>query len=115
MSEKSISDEEKKPKKKKVKSKSKSKPKQNIAKDLSLPNNPSPTKEAKNILLSYINYKNSTKITRNSLRNGRRIFNNKTELSSYDQNDPEFNKNFIEFRKLFFEDLLLTEDLKDDS
>ena len=115
MSEKSISDEEKKPKKKKVKSKSKSKPKQNIAKDLSLPNNPSPTKEAKNILLSYINYKNSTKITRNSLRNGRRIFNNKTELSSYDQNDPEFNKNFIEFRQLFFEDLLLTEDLKDDS
>ena len=61
MSEKSISDEEKKPKKKKVKSKSKSKPKQNIAKDLSLPNNPSPTKEAKNILLSYINYKNSKK------------------------------------------------------
>ncbi len=115
MSEKSISEEEKKSKKKKVKSKSKSKPKQNLAKDLSLPNNPSPTKEAKNILLSYINYKNSTKITRNSLRNGRRIFNNKTELSSYDQNDPEFNKNFIEFRQLFFEDLLLTEDLKDDS
>ena len=122
----SESEEEKKQKKSKPKKskskpeKSRSKPKKKIIKELSLPNDnnilssPSPSKN-KNILLSYIKYNNLNKITRNSLRNGRRIFNNKTELASYDQNDPEFNKNFIEFRQLFFEDLLLTEDLKDDS
>ena len=94
------------------KSRSKSKPK----KDLSS-NDPQSLSEnnPQNILLSFINYKNSNPITLKSLRNGRRIFNNKTELSPYDSNDPEFNKNFIEFRQLFFEDLLLTEDLKDDS
>ena len=109
--------EEFKPKKEKVKrSKSKSKSKPAPKKDLSKldSNSPSPKKDEK-ILLSYITYQNSNPITRKELRNGRRIFNNKTELASYDQNDPEFNKNFIEFRQLFFEDLLLTEDLKDDS
>ena len=119
MSESSDKDEEKKGKKEKKekikpsnRSKSKSKPK----KDLS-PNNPQNQSQNKleNILLSYITYKNSNPITLNSLRNGRRIFNNKTELTAYDSNDPEFNKNFIEFRQLFFEDLLLTEELKDDS
>ena len=96
-------------KKQKVKrSKSKSKPKPEKSKSVPNPSSPSPKKD-KNILLSYITYKNSNKITRDSLRNGRRIFNNKTELAEYDQNDPEFNKNFIEFRQLFFEDLLLTE------
>ena len=109
------SEEDEKPKKQKVKrSKSKSKPKPEKSKSVPNPSSPSPKKD-KNILLSYITYKNSNKITRDSLRNGRRIFNNKTELAEYDQNDPEFNKNFIEFRQLFFEDLLLTEDLKDDS
>ena len=109
-----ISDDEK-PKKQKVKrSKSKSKPQPK--KESIPPNNVSHSpKKNQNILLSYITYKNYNKITLASLRNGRRIFNNKTELTEYDSNDPDFNKNFIEFRQLFFEDLLLTEDLKDDS
>ena len=96
--------EENKPKKKKVKrSKSKSKP--NPQKESISPNPQSPSpKKIQNILLSYIEYKNSNPTTLSSLRNGRRIFNNKTELAAYDSNDPEFNKNFIEFRQLFFED-----------
>ena len=108
--------EEKKQKKEKVRSPNKSKSKPTPQKDIS-ENNPKSIiqKKFQNILLSYITYKNLNKITRDSLKDGRRIFNNKTELAAYDQNDPEFNKNFIEFRQLFFEDLLLTEDLKDDS
>ena len=112
--------EKEEPKKEKIrapnKSRSKSKSKPKPKKDLStnIPQSQSQN-NSKNILLSFISYKNSNPITLNSLRNGRRIFNNKTELSPYDSNDPEFNKNFIEFRQLFFEDLLLTEDLKDDS
>ena len=107
--------EEKEPKKEKIRPSKKSK-----SKSKSIPkksSDPSPLKQKKsqNILLSYITYKNSNPISLDSLKNGRRIFNNKTELTAYDSNDPEFNKNFIEFRQLFFEDLLLTKDLKDDS
>ena len=95
------------PKKKKIKSKSK--PKQEK------PSKKMSENKQQNIPLSFLYYKNSNQISRNDLKNGRRIFNNKTELKAYDENDPEFNKNFIEFRQLFFENLLLTEDLKDDS
>jgi len=70
--------------------------------------------EDKNIPLSFINYTNYNPISRDDLKNGHRIFNNKTKLNLYDNNDPEFNKNFIEFSQLFFEDLLLTDELKDD-
>ena len=108
--------EEKEPKKQKIKLPKKSKSKPTPQKEIPSTNPKSQTpKKLQNILLSYISYTNSNPITRESLKNGRRIFNNKTELAAYDQNDPEFNKNFIEFRQLFFEDLLLTEDLKDDS
>lgn len=48
-------------------------------------------------------------ITLSELKNGRRIFNNKTEATGYDF----FNKDFIEFRQLIYENLLLTEDLKE--
>ena len=109
--------EEKEPKKEKIRpsKKSKSKSKSIPKKALNLDPSPLKQKKSQNILLSYITYKNSNPITLDSLKNGRRIFNNKTELTAYDSNDPEFNKNFIEFRQLFFEDLLLTKDLKDDS
>ena len=104
------SDEEEIPKKTKIKSKSKNKKvkEKKIIKKI-------PLNEEPKIPLSFLNYTNSNPISRDDLKNGRRIFNNKTELKPYDDNDPEFNKNFIEFRQLFFENLLLTEDLKDDS
>ena len=60
-------------------------------------------------------YENKNKITLDSLKDGKRIFYNKTEISEYNENDSEFNTNFIEFRQLLFENLLLTEDLKDNS
>ena len=101
------SDDDDIPKKKKIKPKKISK-KEKVTKK-------TPVIEEPDILLSFINYTNFNPVTRDDLKNGRRIFNNKTELKPYDDNDPEFNKNFIEFRQLFFEDLLLTEDLKDDS
>ena len=101
------SNDEEIPKKKKIKSKSPKK-KEKLSKKVSN------TKEKK-IPLSFLNYTNHNQISRDDLKNGHRIFNNKTELKPYDENDPEFNKNFIEFRQLFFENLLLTEDLKDDS
>jgi tyrosyl-DNA phosphodiesterase-1 len=69
----------------------------------------------KTIPIKYFNYENKNKITLNSLKNGKRIFYNKTELTEYNENDPEFNQHFIEFRQLLFENLLLTEDLKDNS
>jgi len=69
----------------------------------------------KTIPIKYFTYENKNKTTLNSLKNGKRIFYNKTELSEYNENDPEFNKHFIEFRQLLFENLLLTEDLKDNS
>ena len=102
------SEEDEKPKKKKIKTKSKPKNNKKIEKKQS-------KIEELKIPLSFINYTNSNPVSRDDLKNGRRIFNNKTELKPYDENDPEFNKNFIEFRQLFFENLLLTEDLKDDS
>ena len=107
--DKNIINEEDKPKKEKIKSKSHNleKPKKTLEKLTEI-------KETK-IPLSFIKYTNNKKITRDDLKNGRRIFNNKTELKPYDENDPEFNKKFIEFRQLFFENLLLTEDFKDDS
>ena len=93
------------PKNEKIKSKSKSKPKpikeKNISKKVT------EIKESK-IPLLFINYTNRNQISRDDLKN-------KTELKPYDDNDPEFNKYFIEFRQFFFENLLLTEDLKDDS
>ena len=101
------SDEDEIPKKNKIKSKS-PKEKKILSKKVS-------NSKQINIPLSFLNYFNHNQITREDLKNGRRIFNNKTELKPYDENDPEFNKNFIEFRQLFFENLLLTEDLKDDS
>ena len=105
------SDSDEIPKKQKVKKNKKSKKeKEKVASKKILDND-----SDKNIPLSFINYTNYNPITRDDLKNGRRIFNNKTELKPYDDNDPEFNKNFIEFRQIFFEDLLLTEDLKDDS
>ena len=52
-------------------------------------------KEIKISSFYYIN-KNKTKLS--DLKNGRRIFQNKTEISEYDENNIEFNKNFIEFR-----------------
>ena len=104
------SDEDEIPKKKKIKSKSKTKKEKKVSKKIIQNQN-----ENKKIPLSFISYTNYNPITRDDLKNGRRIFNNKTELKPYDENDPEFNKNFIEFRQLFFENLLLTEDLKDDS
>ena len=110
--------EKKEPKKEKIRPSNKSKSKsKSIPKKELIEKNPSTNKQKNqsNILLSYITYKNSNPTTLDSLKNGRRIFNNKTELAAYDSNDPEFNKNFIEFRQLFFEDLLLTKDLKDDS
>lgn len=58
----------------------------------------------------YINKNNSTRL---SLKNGRRIFHNKTDLASYDSNDIQFNQSFIEFRQLFFENLLLNEDFSE--
>ena len=69
-------------------------------------------KEIKISSFYYIN-KNKTKLS--DLKNGRRIFQNKTEISEYDENNIEFNKNFIEFRQLLFENLLLKEDLTDNS
>ena len=105
---KNSSNEDEIPKKKKIITKSKNENDKKIVKKIS------EIKEQK-IPLSFINYTNKNPISRDELKNGRRIFNNKTELKPYDENDPEFNKNFIEFRQLFFENLLLTEDLKDDS
>ena len=102
------------PKKEKIKSKSKPKPKPKATKEKNISKKVTEIKETK-IPLLFINYTNRNQISRDDLKNGRRIFNNKTELKPYDDNDPEFNKYFIEFRQLFFENLLLTEDLKDDS
>jgi hypothetical protein len=59
-------------------------------------------------------YIDKTKMTLNKLKDGRRVFHNKTELQEYDSNDPLFNQKFIEFRQLFFENLLLTENFKEE-
>ena len=67
------------------------------------------------IAFNFIKYTNKNTLTLKDLKNGRRVFNNKTELRKYDNNDQEFNTKFIEFRQLFFEDLLLTEDFRDNS
>ena len=123
MNSNSESSDDEKPKKKKIKSKkskkstskSKSKSKSKTKKTPSKSSKSPSKKKEEKIPLSYINFKNNNKISRDDLKNGHRIFNNKTELKKYDENDPEFNKNFIEFRQLFFENLLLTEELKDDS
>lgn len=56
-----------------------------------------------------IYYINANKLTRNDLKDGRRIFNNKTEMSGY----AGFQENFIEFRQLFYENLRLNEDFTD--
>ena len=69
----------------------------------------------KDIQISSFYYINKNKTTLSDLKNGRRIFQNKTDLSAYNENDIEFNKNFIEFRQLLFENLLLKEDLTDNS
>jgi tyrosyl-DNA phosphodiesterase-1 len=53
-------------------------------------------------------YINENKLTVNDLKDGRRIFNNKTESSKY-----EFRENFIELRQLLFENLLLNEDFSE--
>jgi tyrosyl-DNA phosphodiesterase 1 len=56
-----------------------------------------------------IYYINANKLTRDDLKDGRRIFNNKTEMSGY----AGFQENFIEFRQLFYENLRLNEDFTD--
>jgi tyrosyl-DNA phosphodiesterase-1 len=56
-----------------------------------------------------IYYINANKMKVCDLKDGRRIFNNKTELNGY----QGFRENFIEFRQLFFENLLLNEDFRE--
>ena len=68
------------------------------------------TEKNKNLKISSFYYINKNKLTLADLKNGRRIFHNKTELSQYDPNNREFNQHFIEFRQLFFENLLLNDD-----
>jgi len=104
------SDSDETPKKKKVKINKKSK----VEKEKAASKKILDYDSDKNISLSFINYTNYNPITRDDLKSGRRIFNNKTKLNPYDNNDPEFNKNFIDFHQLFYEDLLLSDDLKDD-
>jgi tyrosyl-DNA phosphodiesterase-1 len=53
-----------------------------------------------------IYYINKNKLTVKDLKDGRRIFNNKTERTGY----SGFKPNFIEFRQLLFENLLLKTD-----
>lgn len=59
--------------------------------------------------ISNIYYINGNKLTIKDLKDGRRIFNNKTEFMEF----SGFKENFIEFRQLLFENLLLNEDLTD--
>ena len=59
-------------------------------------------------------YIDKTKMTLNKLKDGRSVFHNKTELQEYDSNDPLFNQKFIEFRQLFFENLLLNENFQEE-
>ena len=73
------------------------------------------TNENKDIPISCFYYINKNKLKLDDLKNGRRIFHNKTELSQYNSNDPDFNKHFIEFRQLFFENLLLNEDFTENA
>lgn len=67
----------------------------------------------KYITIKEFYYIDKNKQTLASLKNGRRIFNNKTELSSYNSLDNQFNQSFIEFRQLFFENLLLSKDFSE--
>lgn len=60
--------------------------------------------------ISAFYYINANPLTVNDLKNGRRIFNNKTEFSGY-----QFKENFIEFRQLLFENLMLNSDFTDNS
>ena len=73
------------------------------------------TNENKDIPISCFYYINKNKLKLDDLKNGTRIFHNKTELSEYNSNDPDFNKHFIEFRQLFFENLLLNEDFTENA
>ena len=72
----------------------------------SIKNGVNTTEETIRPNISKIYYINGDKLTVNDLKDGRRIFNNKTEFSEY----KGFKENFLEFRQLLFENLLLYED-----
>lgn len=59
--------------------------------------------------ISNIYYINGNKLTVNDLKDGRRIFNNKTEFLDF----AEFKDNFLDFRQLLYENLLLNEDFSE--
>jgi tyrosyl-DNA phosphodiesterase-1 len=59
--------------------------------------------------IAQIYYINGNKLTVGDLKDGRRIFNNKTERTGF----SGFRPNFIEFRQLLFENLLLTSDFEE--
>ncbi len=61
--------------------------------------------------ISLFYYINSNKLTIQDLKDGRRIFNNKTQfISSSNNGNFEFKENFIDFQQLFYENLLLNKD-----
>lgn len=60
--------------------------------------------------ISTIYYINKNQITVEDLKDGRRIFNNKTELSGYNKT---IKQHYIEFRQLLFPNLLLNDEFSD--
>ncbi|MCQ2821525.1 MAG: tyrosyl-DNA phosphodiesterase 1 [archaeon] len=69
-----------------------------------------PKDEKDYIEINSFYYLNKNKLSLSDLKDGRRIFHNKTELKRYDSNDPLFNQHFLEFRQLLCENLMLKED-----
>jgi hypothetical protein len=70
--------------------------------------NDKPKEEDGRPRISVLYYTNGNATILSDLKNGRRIFNNKTELSGY-----EYRENFIEFRQLLFPNLLLNENFSE--